>query len=113
LAIAGVFGVVARTVAERKRELAIRVALGADPRRLRRLVYGYGLIPAAAGTIVGLAGSLAASRLLQGFLFETAPTDAATFAAAAVLVLLVTLLACYLPARRTLRLEPMAVLKSD
>ena len=113
LAIAGIFGVVSRTVSERRRELAIRVALGAEPRRLLRLVYGYGLFPAAAGTVAGLAAAYAGSRLLRGFLFEIAPTDAATFAGAAVTVLAVTALACYLPARRTLRVQPMAVLKSD
>ena len=113
LAIAGIFGVVSRTVSERKRELAIRVALGAEPRRLLRLVYGYGLIPAAAGTLAGLAAAYAGSRLMRGFLFDIAPTDVATFAGAAVTVLAVTALACYLPARRTLRVQPMVVLKSD
>ena len=113
LAIAGIFGVVSRTVSERRRELAIRIALGAEPRRLVRLVYGYGLLPAAAGTVAGLATAYAGSRFLQGFLFQIAPTDAATFAGAAATVLAVTALACYLPARRTLRVQPMAVLKSD
>jgi putative ABC transport system permease protein len=113
LAIAGVFGVVARTVSERRRELAIRVALGAEPRRLLRLVYGYGLVPAAIGTCVGLAASLAAARWLRSFLFEIAPTDSRSFGAAAALILLVTAAACYLPARRALRMAPMHVLKSD
>jgi putative ABC transport system permease protein len=113
LAIAGIFGVVSRTVGERKRELAIRVALGAEPRRLLRLVYGYGLFPAVAGTVAGLAAAYAGSRLMRGFLFQIAPTDTATFAGAAITVLAVTALACYLPARRTLRVHPMAVLKSE
>jgi putative ABC transport system permease protein len=113
MAIAGVFGVVARTVSERRRELAIRVALGADARRLRRLVYGYGLVPAGMGTLAGLAAASAGSRFLRGFLFEVAPTDAATYAGTTALVLVVTAAACYLPARRTLRVQPMAVLKSD
>jgi predicted permease len=113
LAIAGVFGVVARTVSERRRELAIRLALGAEPRRLMRLVYGYGLVPAAIGTALGLAAAFAAARSLQSFLFEIAPTDARSFGAAAVLILLVTAAACFIPARRTLRMAPMTVLKSD
>ena len=113
LAVAGVFGVVSRTVAERQREIAIRLALGADSRSLLRLVYSYGLVPAAAGIAAGLVIALAGSRLLQSFLFEIAPTDAATYAAAAALVLAVTAMACYLPARRTLRVPAMTVLKSE
>jgi putative ABC transport system permease protein len=113
LAIAGVFGVVARTVSERRRELAIRVALGADPSRMLRLVYGYGLWPAGVGTAIGLAGAFAGSRLLRSFLFEIAPTDAATYAGAALVIMSVTALACYLPARRSARLPPMQVLKTD
>jgi putative ABC transport system permease protein len=113
LAVAGIFGVVSRTVNERKRELALRVALGAEPRRLIRLVYGYGLRPAAAGTIAGLAAAFAGARLLQRFLFEIAPTDAATYAGAAVVVLGVTALACYFPVRQMLRIQPMIVLKGD
>jgi putative ABC transport system permease protein len=113
LAIAGVFGVVSRTVTEKRRELAIRVALGASPRRLVRLVFAYGVMPAAIGAVAGLAGAFAGSRLLRRFLFEIAPNDIASYAAAAALVVLVTVVACYVPARRTLRLAPMAVLKSD
>ena len=113
LAIAGVFGAVARTVSERRRELAIRVALGADPRRMLRLVYGYGLWPAAVGTALGLGIALAGSRVLRSFLFEIAPTDLATYAAAALLVFAVTAAACYVPARRTLRMPPMFVLKTE
>lgn len=113
LAIAGVFGAVSRTVSERRRELAIRMALGADPRRMRRLVYGYGLEPVAAGTLIGLAAALAGSRILRSFLFEIGPTDAVTYGAAAAVVLAVTALACYLPARRSLGVQPMQVLKSD
>jgi putative ABC transport system permease protein len=113
LAIAGIFGAVLRTVTERTRELAIRVALGADPRRLVRLVYGYGLLPAAAGIIAGLSAAGASSRLLKSLLFQIAPTDVVTYAGAAALVIVVAALACYLPARRTLRVQPMAILKTE
>ena len=113
LAIAGVFGVVSRTVSERRRELAIRAALGAEPVRLLRLVFSYGLVPAIMGVFAGLAAALAGSRVLRGFLFQIAPTDTPTYAGATMLVLVVTAAACYLPARRALRLAPMAVLKSD
>jgi putative ABC transport system permease protein len=104
---------VSRTVSERRREFAIRMALGADPRRMFRLVYRYGLGPVATGTAFGLAAALAGSRLLRNFLFEIPPTDAATYGAAAAVVLAVTALACYLPARRSLAVPPMHVLKSD
>jgi ABC-type lipoprotein release transport system permease subunit len=108
-----VFGVVSRTVTERRRELAIRVAIGAAPRRLQRLVFAYGLVPAAVGAALGLSAAAAGSRLLQGFLFEIAPSDAASYAGAAIVALAVTAAACHLPARRTLRVPPMIVLKTD
>ena len=78
-----------------------------------RLVYGYGLLPAGAGTIAGLAAAFVTSRALQRFLFEIAPHDAVTYGAAALLVLVVAAAACYVPARRTLRVQPMGVLKSE
>ncbi len=113
LAVAGLFGVVSRSVTERRREIAIRMALGADRLRLQRLVFGYGLTPVIAGIVLGLATALAGSRVLRGFLFEIGPTDPATYVGAAALVALVATAACYLPARRAIRIEPMAVLKSE
>jgi ABC-type antimicrobial peptide transport system permease subunit len=89
------------------------VALGARPAGLRRLIYGYGLVPAGIGTAIGLAAAVAGSRLLRSFLFEIAPTDPATYAGVALVIMTVTAVACYLPARRSLRLLPMQVLKSD
>ena len=113
LAMAGVFGAVSRTVSERRRELAIRIALGADPRRMFRLVYGYGLSPVALGTVIGLAAALAGSRVLRSFLFEIAPTDAATYGGTAAVIFAVTALACYIPARRSVAVPPMQVLKNE
>jgi putative ABC transport system permease protein len=111
LAVAGLFGAVSRTVMERRREIAIRAAVGADSREIVRLVLGYGLIPVAAGAAAGTLAALAGSRLLRGFLFEVAPTDASTYAAAVVLVVAVGAAACVLPARRALRFEPASLLR--
>jgi putative ABC transport system permease protein len=113
LAVAGLFGVVSRSVAERRRELAIRTALGADSRQIVRLVLFYGMLPVAVGAAAGLVAALGGSRVLARFLFEVAPTDVVTYGAAAVLVLLVAIAACILPARRALRVPPMLVLKGE
>jgi predicted permease len=113
LAVAGLFGVVSRSVTERRREIAIRAALGADSRRQFRLLLARGLAPVAIGTVVGLAAAGVGSRLLQAFLYEITPTDPSTYTAASVLILLVSIAACAIPALRAVRLPPMAVLKGD
>ena len=115
LAIAGIFGVVSRTVSERRQELAIRVALGAEPRRLLRLVYGYGLVPGRMpGHVAGSGGGLhrvtAAAEVSSSR--SPRPTPPPTPAQPSRCSRSPPL-ACYLPARRTLRVQPMAVLKSD
>jgi predicted permease len=111
LTMGGLFGMVSRAVSERRRELAIRVALGADARRVVRLILAYGLVPVALGAIVGLAGAFAASGVLRRFLFGVAPTDPPTYAAAFALILVVAVAACLLPARRALRFEPASLLR--
>lgn len=113
LALAGLAGVVSRTVTERVREIAIRISLGAEPAQLVRLAVGNGLLPVALGLIPGLAGAWAVSGLLRGFLFEVVPLDPLTHAAAAALLALAGAAACYLPARRAARVEPMTVLRAE
>lgn len=113
LAIAGLAGVVSRTVTERVREIAIRISLGARPADLVRLAMGHGMLPVAVGLLVGLLGAWSASRLLRSFLFEITPLDPLTYAAATVLLASAAAAACYLPARRVTRVEPMAALKTE
>ena len=111
LTIGGLFGVVSRAVSERRRELAIRIALGADSPRVVRLILTYGLVPVALGALTGLAGAFAGSGVLRRFLFGIAPTDPPTYAAAFALVLIVAAVACIVPARRALRFEPASLLR--
>ena len=113
LAIAGLFGVVSRAVTERRRELAIRTAVGADPRRIVRLVLGYGLVPVAIGITAGSLAALPGARLLRHLLFQVPPTDGATYAACILLVLAVAVAACLLPARRALRFEAAQMLRNE
>jgi putative ABC transport system permease protein len=113
LAVAGLFGVVSRTVSERRREIAIRVALGADAPSLFRLVFAYGLTPVVFGVLAGLWTAVLGASVLRRFLFQVDPTDPPTLAAVALMLLAVACAACYVPARRAIGVEPMAALKSE
>jgi putative ABC transport system permease protein len=113
LAIVGVYGVVAYAAAQRTREIGIRVALGADRRDILSLVIASGLRWAGLGVVVGLAGAYAATRYLGTLLFAIAPTDPATFAGLAALMLGVAALASYLPARRAASANPLSALRGD
>jgi ABC-type antimicrobial peptide transport system permease subunit len=109
----GVFGVLSFVVAQRTREMGIRMALGAAPRDVRRLVIGYGGRLAAAGLALGLAGSFALTRLIATMLFGVAPTDPLTFSAVSVILLGIGVLASWLPARRATRIDPIVALRSE
>jgi putative ABC transport system permease protein len=113
LALAGLFGVVARNVAERTRELAIRTALGADARVLVRFAIVRGLRPVVLGTAAGLVGAYWLSRLLQRFLFEVSPLEPWAYGAAAALLLAAATVACYLPARRATCVDPVSALRAE
>jgi predicted permease len=117
LAAVGVYGLVAHAVSQRAQEIGIRMALGAQSGDLLRPVIGRGILPALFGLALGLAGAYTLSRLLKrltaGLLFEVHPTDPATFTAAAMSLALVALLACYIPARRAAKTDPMVVLRHD
>jgi putative ABC transport system permease protein len=113
LAALGLFGLVAYVSAQRMRELAIRMALGAQPADIGRLVLGQGLRLGLLGTLLGLAGAAAGGRLASGMLFQVAPADPGVLAAVAAMLLAVTLTASWLPARRAARIDPMAALRAE
>jgi putative ABC transport system permease protein len=113
LAAVGLYGVLAYSVARRARELGIRVALGGDRARLRRMVLREGLAIAALGVAIGTAGALLMVRLIETLLYEVPPRDVATFSVTAAGLLAVAAVASFLPARRATRVDPLEVLRSE
>jgi len=113
LSAVGLYGVIAYSVAQRTREIGLRIALGADNRSVERLVVGAGLRLTAIGLILGVGGALASTRLLSGLLFGVSPADPASFVAIALLVAAVALMASWLPARRAVRIDPITALRAE
>jgi len=113
LAAVGIYGVVSFVVAQRTAELGIRVALGASAADVLRLVVGQGMRPVLIGLTAGLLAALALGRLLNGFLYNVAETDPGTYAAVTLVLAAVAALACYLPARRASRVDPMVALRAE
>jgi putative ABC transport system permease protein len=113
LAAIGLYGVMASSVRSNTRELGVRAALGASPERLRRGVLTQALAVTGAGALVGLAAALAASRLLTKLLFQVSPADPVSMIGAALLLLVVALVAAYIPARHATRVDPVTALRSD
>lgn len=113
LAVAGIYGVMAYSVTRRRREIGVRVALGASPGHVRRMVLGQGLATTAAGAACGLLGALALTRTLESFLFGVTPTDPAAFAIVVAVLGGAALLACYLPARRATRTDPVEAMRDE
>jgi putative ABC transport system permease protein len=113
LAAVGIYGAMAYSVNQRTHEIGIRTALGAQPRDVLRLVMRDGAKIALFGIASGIAGALALTRLMGSLLFEVKPTDPATFAGVAILLALVALAACYIPARRAMRVDPMVALRYE
>src|SRR5579859_160815 len=113
LATAGVFGVMAYSVSRRTREIGVRVALGAGSGEVLRMMMGQGLRTILIGVAVGIAGSLALTRTVESLLFGVAPTDPLTFAGVTLLLIVAALLACFIPARRATKVDPMVALRYD
>jgi putative ABC transport system permease protein len=113
LAAVGVYGVIAYSVSRRTHEIGIRMALGASPRDVLLMVVRQGMTLSLTGVFIGLAVALGVTRVLKGLLFELSVTDPPTFTLIAALMLSVAFLACYLPARRATKVDPMIALRQD
>jgi ABC-type antimicrobial peptide transport system permease subunit len=113
LGAVGVYGVVAFAVTQRHHEIGLRVALGARHNSIVAMVLRHGLRFAAAGVVVGTAGALALTRYMQGVLYQVTPSDPLTYAAVAAVIILVTLLASWIPAHRAARTNPLVAMRGD
>lgn len=113
LAAVGIYGVVSYSVAQRMREMAIRLAVGALPGDLLKLVIGKTMIVVLVGLALGGAAALALTRVLASLLYDTSPTDPATFVGGAILLMMVALAACYIPARRAMKVDPLVALRYE
>ena len=113
LAMMGIYGVLAYTVSRRSREIGLRMALGADRRGIRNMVIRQGALLVGVGVALGLAGALATTRALESLLFGVTPLDVPTLIAVPMLLITVAIAACYLPARRATRVDPMIALRDE
>jgi putative ABC transport system permease protein len=113
LASIGLYGVMSYTVSQRSRELGVRLALGADSREVLGLVLVQGLRLALAGVVIGLVAAFAVTRVMKNMLFGLSSTDPLTFVAISLLLVLVALVASYLPALRATRVDPVVALRTE
>jgi len=113
LALAGIYGVISYSVSRRTREFGVRIAMGATAQHVLTLVLGEGMRPVLLGIVLGIAGGLALGRTIQSLLFNVSSTDPLTFAAVALLLALVAVIACLVPARRATRVDPLVALRYE
>lgn len=113
LAAVGVYAVLGFSVSQRTHEIGIRLALGAHPRDVLRLIVQQGMKLVCAGIVLGMAGAVALTRLMSSLLYGVSPTDPAAFLAAALLLMTAAMIACYVPARRAMRVDPIVALRDE
>ncbi len=113
LAAMGIYGVTTYAVAQRTQEIGIRIALGAQVSDVLKLVLGNVMSLAFIGAAIGLGGAYAVTRVMSSLLFEVAPTDLVTFVAVSAILIMVALLACFIPARRATKVDPLVALRYE
>jgi putative ABC transport system permease protein len=113
LAAVGIYGVISYAVSRRTHEIGVRMALGATPRNVVRLIIGQGMRVVMAGVVAGLIGALLVTRLMTNVVYGVRVTDPLTYGAVALLLTVVALLASYIPARRATRIDPLTSMRSD
>ena len=113
LAAIGLYGVIGFAVAQRTREIGVRVAVGAQRRDVLRLVMRRGMLPIATGLVIGIAAAVALSHLIAGLLYGITPTDPATLLTVTMFLTAIAVMAIYLPARRATRIDPLIALRAE
>ena len=113
LAMVGIYGVISFSVTQRTHEIGVRMALGAQPGNVLSMMIREGMVLAGFGIVIGIGGALALTRFLRSLLFEIKPTDPATFVSVAILLAIVAVAACWIPARRAMKIEPMEALRYE
>ena len=113
LGISGLYGVIAYAVSQRRREIGVRLALGASPGEIRRLFLRRGLMVSGSGLVIGVAAALGMTRLLRSLLFGTSPADPLAFTATSVVMATAAVLASYLPARAAAAVDPVETLRAE